>query len=227
MMVGVWFKWAPGAIYEEMVPSKECWTGAYTEESRCMWKFYNFTGVTAMIFYTILWASSFNWFRRKWYRLFYILHVVCGSLTLLASIWHIQFIGIYLLPSILYYLASTMPTLVQALASRFRGGVQIVQVVALDNAGDCIEVRISMDPTAEANLTNAHPSKFVKLCAPGISAVWHPFTVYSHPNDPTTMRMMIRPIGQFTTKLRLALVDTTKRPVTLIDGFYHGSDHCQ
>jgi ferredoxin-NADP reductase len=120
-----------------------------------------------------------------------------------------------------------MPTLVQALASRFRGGVQIVQVVALDNAGDCIEVFVSMDPTTEDNLRNAHPSKFVKLCAPGISAVWHPFTVYSHPNDPSTMRMMIRPIGQFTKKLRSALVETTKQPITLIDGFYRGDDHCQ
>ena len=227
LIVGVWFKWAPGAIYEEIFPPKDCWSGEYTEESRCSWKFYNFTGVIAMIFYTILWASSFNWFRRKWYRLFYILHVVFGTLTLLASVWHFEFIGLYLLPSILYYLASTMPTLVQALASRFRGGVQIVQVVALDNAGDCIEVRVSLDPSAEANLSNSHPSKFIKLCAPGISSVWHPFTVYNHPNDPTTMRMMIRPIGPFTMKLRSSLVDVDRRPVTLIDGFYRGADHCQ
>jgi hypothetical protein len=73
MMVGVWFKWAPGAIYEEFIPPKHCWTGTYPEESRCGWQFYNFTGVLAMIFLTILWFSSFEWFRRKWYRMFYIL----------------------------------------------------------------------------------------------------------------------------------------------------------
>ena len=227
MIVGMWFKWAPGAVYEEFIPPKECWSGVLPEESRCSWQWYNLTGLIAFIFYTVLWVSSFNWFRRKWYRLFYILHVVFGTLAILSSIWHFEFIALYMIPSILYYLASTMPTLVQALASRFRGGVQIVRVVMLDNAGDCVEVHVSMNKSAEADLLNSHPSKFVKLCAPGISAVWHPFTVYNHPSDPSSMRMMIRPIGPFTKKLRSSLVDVDKRTVTLIDGFYRGNDHCE
>ena len=227
MIVAMWFKWAPGAVYEEFIPPKECWSGVIPEESRCAWQWYNLTGVVAFLFYTVLWLSSFNWFRRKWYRLFYILHVTFGALAILASIWHFEFIALYIIPSILYYLASTMPTLVQALASRFRGGVQIVQVVLLDDAGDVIEVHISMDPSAEADLANSHPSKFIKLCAPGISVVWHPFTVYHNPNDTKTLRMMIRPIGPFTKKLRSSLVAVDKRTVTLIDGFYRGNDHCQ
>jgi predicted ferric reductase len=227
MIVAMWFKWAPGKVYEEFIPPKECWTGDLPEGSYCSWQWYNLTGLVAFFFYTVLWLSSFNWFRRKWYRLFYILHVAFGSLAILASIWHFEFIALYIIPSILYYLASTMPTLVQALASRFRGGVQISKVVMLDDAGDCVEVHISMDPSAEANLSNSHPSKFIRLCAPGISAVWHPFTVYNHPNDPTSMRMMIRPIGPFTKKLRSSLVAVDKRTVTLIDGFYRGNDHCQ
>ena len=227
MIVAMWFKWAPGAVYEEFIPPKECWSGVIPEESRCAWQWYNLTGLVAFLFYTVLWLSSFNWFRRKWYRLFYILHVTFGALAILASIWHFEFIALYIIPSILYYLASTMPTLVQALASRFRGGVQIVQVVLLDDAGDVIEVHISMDPSAEAELANSHPSKFIKLCAPGISVVWHPFTVYHNPNDTKTLRMMIRPIGPFTKKLRSSLVAVDKRTVTLIDGFYRGNDHCQ
>jgi predicted ferric reductase len=227
MIVGMWFKWAPGTVYEEFIPPNECWSGQLPEESRCSWQWYNLTGLIAFIFYTVLWASSFNWFRRKWYRLFYMLHITFGTLAILASIWHFEFIALYIIPSILYYLASTMPTFVQALASRFRGGVQISRVVVLDAAGDCIEVHVSIDQIAEASLSNSHPSKFVKLCAPGISAVWHPFTVYSHPNDPSTMRMMIRPIGPFSKKLRSCLVAVDKRPVTLIDGFYSGNDHCQ
>jgi predicted ferric reductase len=227
MIVAMWFKWSPGKVYEEFIPPKECWSGVWDDDSRCSWQWYNLSGLSAFIFYTVLWISSFNWFRRKWYRLFYILHVVFGSLALLASVWHFEFIALYMAPSILYYLASTMPTLVQALASRFRGGVQISKVVMLDDAGDCIEVHISMDPSAADNLSNSHPSKFVKLCAPGISAVWHPFTVYNHPNDTTSMRMMIRPIGPFTKKLRASLVAVDKRTVTLVDGFYRGNDHCQ
>ena len=227
MIVGVWFKWAPGAMYKEFIPQKDCWSGTVAEESPCSYQYFNFTGLIAMIFYIILWASSFNWFRRKWYRLFYILHVVFGTLTLLASISHVKFIGLYLLPSILYYLASTMPTLVQALASRFRGGVQIKQIVFLDDAGKCFEVRMSMEPTAEASLSSTHPNKFIKLCAPGISVVWHPFTVYNHPNDPTTMRTMIRPLGTFTKALRSSMVASENQPLVLIDGFYRGDNYCQ
>jgi predicted ferric reductase len=226
-IVGMWFKWSPGKVYEEFIPPKECWRGVVSEESRCLWKLYNLTGLVAFVFYTVLWVSSFNWFRRKHYRLFYILHVVFGTLAILASIWHFEFIGLYMLPSLLYYLASTMPTLVQALASRFRGGVNILQIVKLHDAGDCFEVRVSADPTAHAELSSSHPSKFVKLCAPRISAVWHPFTVYNHPDDPATMRMMIRPIGSFTKALRSSLVNPNICPLALINGFYRGSDHCQ
>lgn len=227
MIVGVWFKWAPGPVYEEIFPPKECWTGTNTAESRCGGKFYNFTGLVAFTFMAVLWASSFNWFRRKWYRMFYILHIIFGTLSILASIWHYEYIGLYLLPSILYYLASTMPTLVQALASRFRGGVKILQVVELEDAGDCLEVRVSMDPSAQNAISSSHPSLFIKLCVPKISVVWHPFTVYNHPNDATTMRMLFRPIGPFTKALRSRLLDANERPVTLIDGFYRGNDHVQ
>jgi predicted ferric reductase len=227
MMVGVWFKWAPGPIYEEFIPPKDCWTGTIPEDSYCIWQFYNFTGLIAFIFFAVLWVSSFEWFRRKWYRLFYVLHVVFGTLALLASVWHFEFIGLYLLPSLLYYLASTMPTLVQALASRYRGGVKILEVVELDDAGSCLEVRISTDPTAQNTLSDAHPSKFIKLCVPKLSVVWHPFTVYNHPNDKTTLRLMFRPIGPFTKALRTSLLDPIERPVTMIDGFYRGSDHCR
>jgi predicted ferric reductase len=227
MMVAVWFKWAPGPIYQEFIPPKDCWTGTFSKGSYCEWQFYNFTGLIAFIFFAVLWVSSFEWFRRKWYRLFYILHVTFGTLALLSSVWHFEFIGLHLLPSIVYYLASTTPTLVQALASRFRGGVKILQVVELNNAGNCLEVRVSTDPSAQNALSTSHPSQFIKMCVPKISVVWHPFTVYNHPNDKTTLRMMFRPVGPFTKALRSSLLDPTERPITLVDGFYRGSDHCQ
>jgi Ferric reductase like transmembrane component/FAD-binding domain len=198
----------------------------HENESRYTWQFYNITGLIAYALFSILWMSSCDLFRRKRYRLFYVLHVVFGTLMLLSGILLKEYMSIYLLPSILYYLASTMPTLVQALASRFRGGVKIVQVVAMDDAGDCLEVRVSVEPGAQAALTSTHPSKYIKLCAPSLSLVWHPFTVYHHPSDPSTLRMLFRPIGPFTKALRALLLDQTKRPVTLIDGFYRGSDHC-
>jgi predicted ferric reductase len=226
ILVVVWFMYTEGPIYREFIPPVSCWTGTFPEGSLCSHQIYNFTGIVAYIFYVVVWGSSLHWFRRKWYRMFYLLHVSFGTLTLLASVWHFEFIALYFLPSILYYLASTSPTLVQALASRFRGGVQIKKVIVLEDAGNCLEVHFSMDDYSRAMLNDNHPNKFVKLCVPKISIVWHPFTVYNHPCDPSTMRMLFRPIGPFTQKLQSALI-APERPVTLVDGFYRGGDHCQ
>lgn len=229
LLVVTWFMFVDAPIYKEFIPPRGCWKGTFPEDSHCAHQFYNLTGLIDFVFFFVLWASSLNWFRRKRYRLFYLLHVSCGTLALLGAVWHYGFIALYILPSLGYYLASTMPTLVQALASRFRGGVKIVKVVVLEGrADDCLEVHVSTDPTAQAVLAtdNHHPSKFVKLCVPKISLVWHPFTVYSHPNDTTTVRILFRAIGPFTKELHSCLT-APERPVTLIDGFYRGSDHCQ
>jgi predicted ferric reductase len=226
ILVATWFMYLDGPIYKEFIPPAECWTGSFPEGSMCSHQVYNFTGLVAFVFFFILWASSLQWFRRKYYRVFYILHVIFGSLALLGSIWHFSFIALYFLPSTIYYLASTMPTLVQALASRFRGGVKITKVIAFQDADACVEVHVSTDIHSHSVLADNHPSKYIRLCVPKISLVWHPFTVYNHPKDPSTLRFLFRPIGPFTKELRSTLV-ATERPVTLIDGFYRGGDHCQ
>ena len=226
LLVISWFMFTEGPIYKEFIPGRECWTGPFPEESHCLHQFYNLSGLVAFTFMTVLLVSSLNWFRRKWYRIFYILHVSFGSLTLLASMWHFEFIALYLLPSLLYYFASTTPTLVQALASRYRGGVKILKVVTVDGTEDCLELHVSVDPTAHASLVDDHPSKFVKMCVPQISVVWHPFTVYGNPIDPTTLRILFRAVGPFTKQLYSRLL-APDRPVTMLDGFYRGGDHSQ
>jgi predicted ferric reductase len=143
---------------------------------------------------------------------------------ILSSILHYAFISLYWMPSIAYYLASTSPTLVQALASRYRGGVKLMKVVQLPDAAGCFEVHV--DTTRESTVAlNKIPSQFVKLCVPKISVVWHPFTVFAHPKDPTTLRFLCRPVGPFTKKLAEHLTGPT-RPVTILDGFYAGANRC-
>jgi predicted ferric reductase len=213
-------------IHTQLIPSLHCWTSEFSADSACHRQIYNLTGMIAYLCFVILWATSLHWFRRKWYRVFYLFHITFGPLMILCSIWHYSMIAVYLLPSILYYLASTSPTLVQAVSSRFRGGVKIQKVVVLEDAGNVLEIHVTTDSHAHAVLTDNHPSKYIKLCVPKISVVWHPFTVFSHPNDPTTMRILFRPVGPFTKELRSHLL-APKRPVTLIDGFYRASDHCQ
>ena len=145
---------------------------------------------------------------------------------MLASIWHFEYIALYLLPSILYYLVSTMPTLVQAVASYMRSGVKVSEVILLKNAGDCFEVRFQATQYAKEMLAGSHPSLYLKFCCPLLSLVWHPFTVFHHPDDSDTMRLLIRPVGEFTKSLREQFL-TSDCPVMLIDGLYRGGDHSE
>jgi Ferric reductase like transmembrane component/Ferric reductase NAD binding domain len=233
MLVPVWFIYYPFPVYQQIVPDRKCWTWTWTEETEndiepsCYHVFANWTGIVAAVFFTVLWGSSLNWVRRRNYRLFYILHIIFGILTLLGIILHMYWFVIYFLPSITYYLASTTPTLVQALASRFRGGVKIRKVVLVEESGGCVEVHIEAHETARSVL-DREPCQFIKLCVPQISLIWHPFDVYkSYSVDGTpddTVRFLFRPVGPFTKELAKHLTSSIERPITLVDGFYLGSN---
>jgi Ferric reductase like transmembrane component/Ferric reductase NAD binding domain len=233
MLVPVWFLYYDYPVYQQIVPNPKCWTWTWTVETEkdlqpdCYHVFANWTGIVATVFFIVLWGSSLNWVRRRNYRLFYILHVTFGTLTLLGTILHMHWFIIYFIPSITYYLASTTPTLVQALASRFRGGVKIRQVVLVEDGGGCVEVHVEAHETASAVL-NREPCQFIKLCVPKISLIWHPFDVYQRYNEDgttdDTVRFVFRPVGPFTKELAKRLTSNMDRPVTLVDGFYLGSD---
>lgn len=224
LYVAEWFKYQEGTVGDMLIPDKECFAFFAEEEysDKCNREWYNFTGVIGTVAYTVLCLTSLNWFRRRYYRLFYINHMFFGTSLMLASLAHWRTFIVYLLPSLLYYLSSTTPVLLQALASRFRGGVKIVKVVKIANSGGCVEVQIDATADASANLTRS-ACMHVKLCVPKLSVVWHPFTVYQQPEDPSTVRFLFRPIGPFTNNLAKALTSSS-RPVTLVDGFYRGGN---
>jgi predicted ferric reductase len=219
-----WFKYQEGSVGDMLIPDKECFAFFAEEEysEKCNREWYNFTGVIGTVAYTILSLTSLNWFRRRHYRLFYIFHMFSGTSLMLASLAHWRTFIVYLLPSLLYYMSSTTPVLLQALASRFRGGVKIVKVVKLANSGGCVEVQIDATADASANLAR-YSCMHIKLCVPKLSVVWHPFTVYQQPEDASTVRFLFRPIGPFTSDLSKALTGPN-RPVTLVDGFYRGGN---
>ena len=222
-----WFVFIETPVWDQIIPDRECWAWKNPEDGisrACRNEWYNITGIFALLWFIVLCATSLNWFRRRWYRLFYICHIVFGTAMLLTAVLHWKPLVTYILPSIVYYLAATTPTLIQALASRFRGGVKIVRVVSIPDSGGCTEVRVATNAEANASLER-EPCLFVKLCVPSISIVWHPFTVYKHPEDPTTVRFLFRPVGPFTKKLRERLL-APQRPVTVLDGFYPGGDRC-
>lgn len=220
-----WVKYQEKSLWDQIIPDAECWqAGPVGEEmtKSCRRGWYNFTGIFCGIFFIVLCATSLNYVRRRYYRIFYIVHVTFGSLLLLMIMMHWNPIAYYVLPSTVYYLASTTPVLVQALASRFRGGVKITSVTPIPDGGGCVEVRIATEANANQAL-DERPGSFVKLCVPSISLVWHPFTVYKHVNDPRTVRFLFRPMGPFTKQLSRTLT-APDRPITILDGFYRGGE---
>jgi Ferric reductase like transmembrane component len=192
-----WFAFQPsviGAIW----PEARCWTWKYPDQAfeggedgfreTCGLALFNFSGIIVFFFFLVLAASSIHWIRRKNYRLFYILHVTFGMLTLIGINFHWPGATALLMPSLIYYLASTSPTLVQSLASYYRGGHKIVKVVDLGvNGSNCVEVHVETDTMTDAALVR-EPCSYVKLCVPSVSMVWHPFTVFRSSNDPKTAR---------------------------------------
>jgi Ferric reductase like transmembrane component len=94
LLVPVWFLYYDYPVYQQIVPDPQCWTLAWTEETKddfvrdCYHAFANWTGIVAAVFFTVLWGSSLIWVRRTNYRLFYILHVTFGTLTLVGTVGH-------------------------------------------------------------------------------------------------------------------------------------------
>ena len=126
---------------------------------------------------------------------------------------------VYLIPSLTYYLASTAPTLIQAVASRCRGGVKIRKVTLVQDSGGCIEVQLEAHERANAVLER-EPCEFIK--------VWHPFDVFktyrTSVETKNIIHFLFRPVGPFTKELATSLTTTKERPAILVDGFYLGAD---
>jgi predicted ferric reductase len=247
ILVPVWFAMYEYPVWQQVVPDRRCWTFVFTDDvyqqiqPSCYRVFANWTGLLAAAFYVALWGTSLNWVRRRNYRLFYGCHVVLGTLTILGMILHMHWIVLLLVPSITYYLASTCPTLVQALASRCRGGVSVRAVRAIPHSNGCVEVHLDADGSVLAQLKHV-PCRFVKICVPELSLVWHPFDVYTAPSisddgpasrDGSTLRLLFRPVGPFTKGLARSLTSTRHAsraapPATvLVDGLYGGAEKCR
>jgi len=74
-------------------------------------------------------------------------------------------------------------------------------------------------------LSQFRPGQYVRLCAPSISSVWHPFTVNIVPGQSGRMRILFRATGPFTKNLSEELQQCQKGgktvvPTILIDGFH-------
>jgi len=213
----------------------------YGTDCSCYDHFRNMTGYWAGLSLLVIFFSSLNSFRRKFYTIFVRIHIIAGPLCLLAIIFHYPRAIFYMAGGMLYYLASSMPVFVETRLAAWRegrnqkAGVALVSAQAIgSNGGDrpCVSLTLQVSETA---MERYRPGQFVKLLAPEISSQPHPFTINQvvavDGVETNQMRIIFRQTGQFTKRLGQRLLiahnphndEPIPPPLIHLDGF-HGGD---
>ena len=78
---------------------------------------------------------------------------------------------------------------------------------------------LTLAASDEATLS-FEPGQYVKLLAPEISSISHPFTMNRVPGKLHELRIIFRATGSFTHQLSRRLTSGSKLPIVRIDGFY-------
>eukprot|EP00980_Cylindrotheca_fusiformis_P025161 scaffold13207_cov143-Cylindrotheca_fusiformis.AAC.14 len=221
----IWFFLRKSTLTQLFPLDGECWVKGYSRG--CNKRFVNLTGVICGVSFILLALTSIWWVRRNFYRLFYIMHVSFSVILLFGLTMHWSSMIFYLAPSLLYYMASNVPLCVEAIKKWCQGGNGISKVIHIPDSGGCVELSLRMP-----DLIDAPCGKYVRLCVPEISLKSHPFTVFSHPDDPEDGIVIFRPFQGFTSKLSTRLKETastTKKqfPKLLINGVHAGTNQLQ
>jgi Ferric reductase like transmembrane component/Ferric reductase NAD binding domain len=175
------------------------------DENFCYEKFRNLTGALAGVALVVLAVTTtFSWIRRRFYTLFWSCHVLAAPLVYIMVILHYEKAILYVAGGVLYYLATSVPvwwemtnkaslccnstsnninmTVVPIVAVQripTGGGSSDGNGGATDTAAtattSCVmSVTIQVDPMA---LERFRAGQYVRLVAPEISILAHPFTI--------------------------------------------------
>lgn len=213
-----------------IIPPAPCWTLSEADfqptcndsdtDCSCYDHFRNLIGVLAALGLVVIAITTLNYIRRNHYRIFYMAHVLAAPIVIIMSILHWQRSVLYMAPSLLYYVASSVPVMMEAaLKMKKDGGVAVISVQKImPSDRPCISLTV-----AASDITFLLRSgQYVKLLAPEISSLSHPFTVNRVNGKLGQLRIIFRVTGPFTSKLANRLVDGTRPPLLHMDGF-HGT----
>jgi len=110
--------------------------------------------------------------------------------------------------------------------------VKIRKTTFLKNSNKCMEIIFPKSHAAHL-LETKYSGPYVRICVPELSLMWHPFTVASTADDPSSLKILFRVYGSFTKKFydRLGNCAQEKEglppPTILIDGYYGNQDWAQ
>ena len=113
-------------FYDVIIPPKPCWTltnekisddlckGSNNDDGcKCYERFRNLTGFIAVFGMLIMIVTSLHTIRRKFYKFFYILHIICTPTVILGICLHYNRAVLYFTPSLLYYMSTSFPVIME------------------------------------------------------------------------------------------------------------------
>jgi predicted ferric reductase len=248
------FRWkalAGERLVSMLLPPAGCWTMANdsTYEPICVDKdtdcscyhhFRNLTGFLAALGLILIGGTSLHSVRRRSYALFYNVHVIAGPIVLLVTILHWNKSILYMAPSILYYIASSFPVMMESRSTcRRQEGVkiaaveQIMESESAESMGNSAASRSCMSLTmyaSDAAMQRYRSMSYIKLLVPELSAVSHPFSVNTVPGQSNRIRIVFRVTGPFTRQLASQLLSGSspssniQMPILHADGYYGSPD---
>jgi len=195
------------------------------EACSCYDHFLPLTGILAMVGLILIGVTSAYRVRRDHFATFAMLHYILTPLTFLAICIHYNKAILYASGSLLYYLASNVPTWIENLLQQTScGGPQsnakVIAVERMHSEDDdsnentpqqqqpsqsqrpCIA--LTMEAT-EAAMQQFYPGAYLHLSVPGISKVSHPFSANRVVGRTNQIRVIFRVRGPFTRALEKAL----------------------
>jgi predicted ferric reductase len=216
-------------------PPAPCWTLHDTPfeptcndtetECSCYYLFRNLTGFLGLLDLLVIAITTVSYVRRNHYRVFYMAHVLAAPTVFIMVILHWRRSVLYMVPSLLYYAASSAPLLIESALKNKDSGVRIVAAKYIASSDRHCErpcVSLTLEVSKDASL-NFAPGQYVHLLAPNVSTISHPFTINRVPGKRNEMRIIFRAAGPFTRMLAHSLtLGSSKLPVIHMDGF-HGT----
>lgn len=221
----------------------------------CYDHFRNLTGTLAVLAFGLILFTSLGTVRRRFYSFFYKVHVVAGPLSLAMVILHWNRSILYLGGGLLYYIASSFPIIFNLRMCCNTGncgkGVKILSAELINAQGEsstetnqdenhnfstdpailksqrsCISLTIEVSDIA---MQRYRAGQYVKLVAPDISLIAHPFSINAIPRKTNQLRIIFRATGAFTSRLAGRLIDSFQNtdqlpPLVHMDGFYGAND---
>lgn len=207
-------------------PPRQCWTREEDfaptcknpdSDCTCYDHFLSFSGTLAVSLLLVIFITSSNWVRRKSYSVFLASHLLVGPLFIFVVIFHYNSAVLYMAPSLLYYVATSLPPYFER---RRNVGVHVlsVDVIGTTTASNKY-VSLTFEATRET-VQAFRPGMYTKLSVPSISNVAHPFTINRVPGKDDRLRVIFRVTGPFTRQLAVLLEAESGIPTMHLHGLH-------